>query len=124
MLWLGAVFVLVIAAGAARRAEYLPHAVAVLTGAVVAGFTVANPDAIVASRNVDRFERTGKIDTHYLAILSADAVPELIRLPARERECSLYRQRLRLAKGDGWAEANLARSKARATLPAPGEAQC
>ena len=60
----------------------------------------------------------------YLAGLSADAVPELTRLPARERECALRPQRSRLAGGDSWAEANVARARARASLPAPSRAQC
>jgi hypothetical protein len=42
-------------------------------------FAVGNPDGRIAERNVDRYERTGRIDTGVLAHLSADAVPALAR---------------------------------------------
>ena len=95
-------------------------AVAALTLAVAAlAFWVSDPDRRIAAHNVERFERTGRIDTRYLGRLSADAVPVLARLPARLRDEALGEQRRRLARGaDGLAGANLARAKARDRLAA------
>ena len=49
------------------------------------GSRSSGPDAAVARYDVERFERTGEVDTAYLASLSADAVPALLDLPAPER---------------------------------------
>jgi hypothetical protein len=49
---------------------------AVMSGfAVVAALNVLNPDALIARTNLDRAERTGKLDARYLSWLSADAAP-------------------------------------------------
>lgn len=93
-LWLGFVIVLIMAAGAlgARRARLplpLPRAVAVSAAAGVLAFGLLSPDALVAERNVQRYEETGKIDVGYLDGLSADAVPALDRLPEPLRSCAL-----------------------------------
>lgn len=45
-----------------------------------------NVDARVASFNSERYEATGKIDIHYLSVLSADAAPALIRLRSEHPE--------------------------------------
>ncbi|MET9803508.1 DUF4173 domain-containing protein [Streptomyces sp. NPDC006368] len=89
-LWLGVVIVLIMAAGVlgARRLP-LPRAVAVSAAAGVLAFGLLSPDALVAERNVQRYERTGKIDVGYLDGLSADAVPALDRLPEPLRSCAL-----------------------------------
>jgi hypothetical protein len=39
---------------------------------------IFNPDAFIAEQNIDRFNRTGKIDVFYLEKLSDDAIPEII----------------------------------------------
>lgn len=43
----------------------------------------ANLDARIAANNIDRFERTGKMDIAYLGTLSTDAVPYLLKLQAK-----------------------------------------
>ena len=43
-------------------------------------FNLLNPDAFIAKVNIDRFNKTGKIDTHYLATMSADAVPQIMKV--------------------------------------------
>lgn len=83
--FLGATVVCTAAAVAAGRTAWLPRAVVLLAAGVALAVTVADPDRRIAERNVDRFERTGRIDTSYLRGLSADAVPALVRLPARQR---------------------------------------
>lgn len=41
---------------------------------------VLNPDREIALRNIERYQRTGRIDREYLSSLSEDALPELMRL--------------------------------------------
>jgi hypothetical protein len=108
-LWVGAVLALVMAAGAARRTELLPRAIVATTAAGLLAFSLANPEGLVASKNVDRFERTGKIDTGYLRTLGADATPALRRLPREQRaQASPVRSR-----AEGFFAYNLARARAR-----------
>ena len=53
-------------------------------GALLAGFAaifainVMNPDALIASTNIDRMEDGKRFDAYYLTTLSADAVPVLV----------------------------------------------
>jgi hypothetical protein len=53
-------------------------------GAILAGFAtifainVINPDALIASTNIDRMEAGKRFDAYYLTTLSADAVPVLV----------------------------------------------
>jgi hypothetical protein len=79
-LWLGVVYLLVIAAGVRLGSGWLPRAVvgSGLVGLLV--FAWLNPERMIAAHNVDRFEATQKIDMDYLSTLSADAIPELVRL--------------------------------------------
>lgn len=107
-LWLGSVFLLVVATGLRMSGRWLPRAVGVGAVLTVLGLSVLNPDAYIARHNVERFETTGKIDTSYLARLSADAAPELDRLPEPYRSCVLG-----AAEPPGsWREWNLADSRA------------
>ncbi|NUK11605.1 DUF4173 domain-containing protein [Streptomyces lunaelactis] len=87
-LWLGLVIVLILAAGA-FGAKWLPRAVATSAAAAVLVFGLLSPDGMVAERNVQRYERTGKIDIGYFQELSADAVPALDTLPEPLRSCAL-----------------------------------
>ncbi|WP_420643460.1 DUF4153 domain-containing protein [Candidatus Leptofilum sp.] len=45
----------------------------------VATLNLINPDAFIARQNLARYEQTGDLDASYLASLSNDAVPELVR---------------------------------------------
>jgi Domain of unknown function (DUF4153) len=118
-IWLGLLFVLVLAAGVRLRAGWLPRAAA---GTAVAGLLVvalASPDRFIADRNVDRYQRTGDIDLYYLSTLSADAVPALDRLPAGLRSCALNDLADQLAgQHDDWRSWNLGRAQARAVIAA------
>lgn len=116
ILWLGALFVLVLAAGAARRAGWLPRAAVALTGASVLVFALADPDRRIAERNVERYEETGRIDPGVLARLSADAAPALVKLPAPLAACVTRRIRNDVNSPDGLAGANRGRANARAAL--------
>jgi glyoxylase-like metal-dependent hydrolase (beta-lactamase superfamily II) len=90
--------------------------VVVISAVALIGATFANPDGMIAARNADRLERTGRIDAVYLSHLSADAVPRLARLPEPIRSCVLAPNAHRLAGGDALAEANRARARARDAL--------
>jgi hypothetical protein len=119
--WLGALLLLAGAAGAstAVRARTAPIAV-VMTALGLLGFSLGNPDGRIAERNIDRWRATGLIDEHYLASLSADAVPALARLPLpqRRRATRLLVHDLRTA--DPWSSANVSRHRARKLLGLPG----
>jgi uncharacterized protein DUF4153 len=99
ILWLAGVFALVLT----MRARWLPRAVLALSATGVLAFALSNPDARIAERNIDRYERTGRIDLYMLRHLSADAVPELGRF-AIERQCP---------DPDPLVSLNLARTRAR-----------
>lgn len=121
ILWLGAVFALVLAAGAMRLARrpggWLPRALLAVTGAGLVAFAVWNPDLRVAEtqiavRGVDR------LDADYLGDLGAEAVPALDRLPEPLRTCVLAEVvRVNdLDRPDPWNGWNLARARAREIL--------
>jgi hypothetical protein len=116
LLFDAALFVLVVVALASARRDWLPRATVLLGALAALSFWVGDPDRRIAAHNVERYEATGRIDVSYLAGLSADAVPELARLPAPPREGALHLQRERLARGDGFASANVARARARRVL--------
>ena len=88
------------------------------TGAVVAllGFVlsldVLNPDAFIATKNLEREAATGQIDLDYLSQLSADASPVLAASPATffiwDRHAAAIFKR---AQG-GWASTNVSRLEA------------
>jgi hypothetical protein len=127
ILWLGGLFVLVLAAGAFRRARWLPRAVVALSATGMLAFAVSDPDRRIAEHNVDRFQRTGRIDTRVLLHLSADAAPALRRLPARLEACTTAWRRRELAEPDGLAGLNAGRARARRVwrgLPLDGTASC
>jgi Domain of unknown function (DUF4173) len=125
-LWLGVVYLLILAAGTRLRAGWLPRAV---TGTAVAGLlavALLNPDRYIAERNVDRYQRTGDIDVLYLSTLSADAAPALDRLPDQLRRCALADIAADLPE-DGWRTWNLGRDRARRVLaagPRPDYGDC
>jgi Domain of unknown function (DUF4173) len=127
ILWLGVVFVLVLIAGAVGRGRWLPRVVVALSAAGMLAFAVSDPDRRIADHNVDRFERTGRIDTTVLVTLSPDAAPALMRLPPRLKACTTSWMRLELAAPDGLAGLNAGRARARRALhgmAVPAQAGC
>jgi two-component system sensor histidine kinase BaeS len=80
--WIGVVLLLVIAWLAGVRADrtWLPGVAAATGLALLLGLNIANPEAIVASTNLQR-DASQEIDTDYLTTeLSDDAVPTIARL--------------------------------------------
>ncbi|MFE9687250.1 DUF4153 domain-containing protein [Streptomyces sp. NPDC006285] len=86
--WLGLVIVLIMVAGV-LGARWLPRAVLASAAAGVLAFGIMSPDALIAERNVQRYERTGTFDLDYARGLSADAVPALDELDEPLRSCAL-----------------------------------
>ena len=98
------------------KARWLPRGMVIVSSLAILALTVVRPDALIAERNVERFERTGKVDISYLAGLSPDAVPALARLPEPERSCALVSLRYELIEPDSLWALNFARDTARETL--------
>jgi Domain of unknown function (DUF4173) len=117
--WLGGAFVLVLAAGSVARvrAHLADLAVAGSALALIA-FSLVDPDGLIAERNVEHWRETGRIDVAYLSELSADAVPELTRLPEPLRARALLDLSEELEEDDPWSSANLGRARAREALRA------
>ncbi|WP_330474025.1 DUF4153 domain-containing protein [Terrabacter sp. C0L_2] len=116
-LWLGLLVVLVLVAGVRLSGWWLPRAALVSAAAFVLVGGLANPEAWVAQRNIDRYQATGKLDPYYLAGLGADAEPTIVAgLPAPVSSCILS-TRPAPTPDDllGW---NLGRSRAAAQRPA------
>lgn len=117
-LWLGAVIVLLMAAGL-FGGRWLPRAVAGSAAAAVLAFGLLSPDGLVAEQNVARYERTGKLDLEYLRDLSADAAPALDRLPEPMRSCALENITRDLGlSGEPWYATSYGKYRARAILKA------
>ncbi|GAA2550575.1 DUF4153 domain-containing protein [Pseudonocardia hydrocarbonoxydans] len=114
-LWLGLGFVLVLGSVLLRRPRRPLRAMAVSGALALLALAALDPERFVAGQNVARFEATGRIDTAYLADLSADAVPALARLPEPYRSCALEPIAARAQQG-GWREANVSRAVARGLL--------
>ena len=123
--WLAAVFGLVLLAGAAGRERLLPRAIVLLTALVVVGVGHAQPDGLIARRNVERYAAEDTLDLQHLVSLSADAVPALQALPPDVRGCvfDVYAARLDPLRDDGgWAGWNHSRARAVDLLDDTGDA--
>lgn len=112
--WLAVVFAVVLIAGAVRRSGLLPRAIVLVTAVAVVAVGYLQPDAFIARWNVERYAAEETIDVHYLAGLSADAVPVLMELPAEVRACVLDASGHRMGEGGdpGWAAWNGSRARA------------
>lgn len=115
-LWLGVVILLIMAAGV-WGARWLPRAVAASAAVGVLAFGLVSPDALIAERNAERYEETGRLDLQYVRELSADAVPALDTLPEPLRSCALQRIDEDLRYEDNpWHATSLGVVRARAVL--------
>ncbi|TMR88070.1 DUF4153 domain-containing protein, partial [Nonomuraea basaltis] len=121
--WLGAVFALVLLAGAVRIAGrgsgWLPRTIVLVTGLGLGAFAIVNPDLQVAYTQVE-VRGVTKLDSDYLGDLGAEAVPALDGLPEPQRSCVLADVVTTngLDGPDPWNGWNLARSQARDLLAA------
>ncbi|MFF0774694.1 DUF4153 domain-containing protein [Nonomuraea wenchangensis] len=119
--WLGAVFALVLLAGAARLtgrgSGWLPRTIVLVTGLGLGAFALVNPDLRVAATQVE-VRGVANLDSDYLGDLGAEAVPALDRLPEPQRSCVLADvvEANELDRPDPWNGWNLARAQARDLL--------
>ncbi|WP_211592132.1 DUF4153 domain-containing protein [Microbispora sp. H10836] len=119
--WLGAVFVLVLAAGAVRLfgggTSWFFRGLVLLTGVSLLAFAVWDPDARVAETQLT-IRGVERLDHGYLGDLGAEAVPILDRLPEPDRSCVLSDVVAvnGLREPDPWNGWNLARARAREVL--------
>ncbi len=112
-LWLGLVVVFLLIAGVRLSGWWVPRAVLVSAAVFALGFAAMNPDAWVASRNIDRFDAGSSLDTAYLSTLSADATPVLVdRLPAEMASCLTEGGAGTPFESEDWLSWNLGRSRA------------
>jgi hypothetical protein len=117
VLWLGGLFVLVLAAGIVGHVRrHFVEAVLLGSAAALLALSSANPDRIIAGRNIERWRETGKLDVEYLGELSADAAPAIAELPPSLEAVALAPLRARLAEPDPWFSYNVSRARARAVL--------
>lgn len=113
-LWLGLLVVLVMVAGIRLSGTWLPRAALASGAAFLLMIGLANPEAWVAERNIERYEATGKLDLDYLSSLGPDAAPTLVeRLPAELSGCALSATGV---TGDDLLEWNLGRDRAAAAV--------
>ena len=110
---LAAIFGVVMVAGLLWKAAWLPRVVLGLAVLSILAFAISDPDRLIADKNLQRFERTGKIDLHYLSSLSADAVPSLMKLPSDLRACVIGDMTHLLQENESWNDWNYSRARAR-----------
>ncbi|SCF35395.1 protein of unknown function (DUF4173) [Micromonospora viridifaciens] len=115
-LLLGAIFLMILAAGVRWQGRWIPGTTVALAVAMLLGLAVLNPEDYAAKRNILRYEQTGKIDAWYLRALSADATPALAKLPNAVRRCTLSWIADDLDESDPWYAWNLGRYRARQEL--------
>lgn len=76
-LWLGLLVVMVAVAGIGLSGAWLPRAALVSAAVFLLVGGLANPEAWVAQRNIERYHQTGRLDVAYLSTLGADAAPTI-----------------------------------------------
>lgn len=82
-----------------------------------------NLDGIIASNNIERYGRTGKIDIAYLCVLSNDALPQIVEFTKSadtdiswEIQNNLNERYVSLGHGFQWMEYNYSRNMAKIIL--------
>ncbi|MGW4369570.1 DUF4153 domain-containing protein, partial [Nocardia takedensis] len=111
-LWLGGVFLLVLAGLVRLDVTWLPRAALGTAFTTLFALACLNPEGIVADRNVDRWYEGRSLDTYYLQNLSPDIFDALDRLP--DEESRIVRNAiLRDQPEDSWNSWNLSRSRTR-----------
>lgn len=116
-LWIGLIFLLVLASLVPLRSAWLPRAAIGAAAAALLALAVLDPERFIADRNIDRIAQGRTLDTGYLSTFSADVVPAVDRLPEPLRSCVLRPVVMRLSEDD-WREWNLSRSLARQSFVA------
>jgi hypothetical protein len=118
--WTGVVFVMLMAwlAGAGAGRHWFPGGVAAAGLATLFVLNLSNPEAFVARHDVDHAVASGRVDSDYLAGLSDDAVPTLLRRATRLPADQAAALRAAVCAGGaadtfkGWAAANRSEKRA------------
>ena len=118
-LWLGLLVVMVMVAGVRLSGGWLPRAALATGAAALLVIGLANPEAWVAQRNIERFADTGKVDLEYLASLGPDATPVIVEgLPQDLARC--VAGPAEPVTRDDALEWNLGRARAAQVVPGGG----
>lgn len=112
-LYVGALLLTALVLGALARTDLLPRAAVALAAIALLSLSLANPDRLVAERNLDRWRDTGKIDLIYLGSLGPEAAPAIAKLPPAHASCALWRIAPEVAEEDGFFGLNAGRAAAR-----------
>ncbi|MEV4205413.1 DUF4153 domain-containing protein [Nocardia salmonicida] len=111
-LWVGLVYVLVLIAIGRLRWSWVPRAaIGTALGTLIA-LALLNPEHLVAERNIDRWQTSGRLDADYLSNLSPDILPALDPLPDNLRT-RIETPVLDDLDDDQWWSWNWSRSSAR-----------
>lgn len=84
IVWLSLLFLVLIYDLFQPKLKWFWVGAIVVTLGYVMTLNVMNEDRFIANYNIDRFERTGKIDIYYLTALSDDAIPVIVPLLENE----------------------------------------
>ncbi len=120
MIFLGVLFVIAFYKIWNERISLLkPYIVIGIIAYLILNF--ANIDELIANNNLDRYIKTGKLDTYYLKNLSYDSLPVLVNLLEAENvpvdiKKNLLEQQKELSKEQPWQSFNVSRQKAKQAL--------
>ena len=114
---------LVVAAGIWCRRIPIVKSIIVITIIMYTIINYLNIDGVIARKNIERYNETGKLDAYYLTSLSFEAVPYLIELRDKSDssikmvidENLKYRKEV-LDKQNSWAEFNFSKNRTRKLL--------
>lgn len=118
-IWFGLIFVMVLANGVRlrplgrRKGGWLQKSAFAAGVLMLLVLATLNPDRMIADRNIDRYEKSDRIDLVYLGGLSADAAAAVDRLPEPMRSCALRDIARQVDDTDAWYEFSLGRHDAR-----------
>ena len=123
-IYLGFVFLLIVAAGVKLRAAWFPRAIIGSFALMLLAMAAVNPERYIAYQNINRFEANQNnpgylkvFDLGYLQFLTTDAIDELMRLKEPYKSCALLRIQEDLAtKPEQWYSWNLSRAHAREVI--------
>ncbi|WP_037362467.1 DUF4153 domain-containing protein [Amycolatopsis orientalis] len=115
-IWLGVVFVLLGATLGTLRASWLPRAAIATAALALLGLAAANPEAAIATANLDRAAQGKPLDLRYLSRFSADVAPVVAE--RRPDAPCLLRPLAGSLADDPWPAWNASRSRAREIVKA------
>jgi hypothetical protein len=121
MAWISTVLLWLVLTVLRARREHFAFGALVAGFAAIFAINAMNPDALIASTNIDRMEEGKRFDAYYLTTLSADAVPVLVESLPEIGDNRLWKdftvEQAVLArwntKQPDWRTWNLGRSRAR-----------